>query len=459
MPPTHRRIRLNAFALAAPGHQSPGLWRHPDDQSHRYKDLDYWLELARTLERGRFDGLFLADGHTPPVVYQGSHDPALTWAIQAPRNEPTVVIPAMAAVTEHLGFGVTVAVTWEQPYHLARRLTTLDHLTRGRLAWNVVTTWRPDVGANMGMPELHLTHDQRYDRAEEYLDVCYKLWEYSWDADAVVVDREAGVYTDPRKVRDIGHSGTYFTVPGSFYSEPSPQRTPVIFQAGSSPRGRDFAAKHAECVFIVATSTEGARYFVDDIRSRAAAHGRDPHDVNIILAVSSVVAKTSQAAREKYEDYLNYVSYDATLAHFCGLVGMDLSKMPPDEPLEIKQAGTTKSPLEIFVKADPTRVWTPAEVVRHLGIGMMGPVLVGSGAEVADQVEELVDETGIDGLNLMCAVNPGTYVDFVDLVVPELQRRGRVWTDYAGDTAREKLYGPGRKLLLDTHPGARYRPS
>jgi FMN-dependent oxidoreductase (nitrilotriacetate monooxygenase family) len=455
---SEKRIRLNAFALAAPGHQSPGLWRHPDDQSHRYKDLDYWTELARVLERGRFDGLFLSDGHTPPVVYQGSHDASLTWALQAPRNEPTAMIPAMAAVTSHLGFGVTVAVTWEQPYHLARRLTTLDHLTKGRVGWNVVTTWRPDVGANMGMPEMPLTHDERYEQAEEYLEVCYKLWEYSWDADAVVVDRKAGMYTDPRKVREIGHKGKYFTVPGSFYAEPSPQRTPVIFQAGASPRGRDFAAKHAECVFIVATSTAGARYFVNDIRTRAAAHGRDPEDVKIFLAVSSVVAETTSEAQEKYEDYSQYVSYDATLAHFGGLAGMDLSQAAPDEPLEIKQEGTTKSPLEIFVKADPGRVWTPNEIVRHLGIGMMGPVVIGSPAVAADQIEELVDESGVDGLNLMCAVNPGSYVDFVDLVVPELQRRGRVWTDYVGGTAREMLYGAGQKLLLDRHPGAGYRP-
>lgn len=457
MSTSDKRIRLNAFAQTAPGHQSPGLWRHPDDQSHRYKDLDYWTDLARTLERGCFDGIFLADGHTPPVVYGGSHDASLAGAVQAPRNEPTAVIPAMAAVTRSLGFGVTAAVTWEHPYHLARRLTTLDHLTGGRLAWNVVTTWRPDVGRNMGIPEMHLSHDERYEQAEEYLEVCYKLWEYSWADDAVRVDRAAGIYTDPAKVRPIEHDGKYYSVPGSFYCEPSPQRTPVIFQAGSSPRGRDFAAKHAECVFIAAAGKEGAAYFVDDIRSRAGAHGRDPEDVKIFIGASVVVAENSAAAQEKYEEYASYVSYDATLAFFGGIAGLDLSGAEPDKPLEIKQAGTTKSPLEIFVKADPNRVWTPNEIVRYMGIGTMGPVLVGSVEEVADQVEELVDESGVDGLNLTCVVNPGTYVDFVDLVVPELQRRGRVWKDYIGTTARESLYGKGKRLLPETHPGAGYR--
>ena len=228
---------------------APGLWRHPRDRFDRYIDLNYWTELARLLERGKFDGLFLADVLGPYDVYQGKADAAIHSGIQIPVNDPLLLVSGMAAVTEHLGFGVTCALTYEHPYPFARRALTLDHLTKGRFGWNIVSGYLDSAARNFGLDQ-QTQHDDRYAFAEEYMEVCYKLWERSWDQDAVRRDRKSGMFADPAKVHSIGHSGEYFKVPGFNLSEPSPQRTPVLYQAGASRRGKDFAAKHAECVFV-----------------------------------------------------------------------------------------------------------------------------------------------------------------------------------------------------------------
>jgi FMN-dependent oxidoreductase (nitrilotriacetate monooxygenase family) len=260
-----KEIRFNAFAMNCVGHMAPGLWRHPRDRSDRYIDLDYWIELARLLERGKFDGLFLADVLGPYDVYQGKADAAIHGGIQIPVNDPLLLVPGMAAATEHLGFGVTCALTYEHPYSFARRASTLDHLTKGRFAWNIVSGYLDSAARNFGLDQ-QIQHDDRYDFAEEYMEVCYKLWERSWDQDAVRRDRKSGIFADPAKVRGIEHSGKYFRVPGFNLSEPSPQRTPVLYQAGASRRGKDFAAKHAECVFVSAPSAPIVRRFGVDVR-------------------------------------------------------------------------------------------------------------------------------------------------------------------------------------------------
>lgn len=242
-----RRIHLNAFDMTCAGHQSPGLWRHPDDQSHRFHDLTYWTDLAQLLERGGFTSLFVADVLGLYDVYRGGPEPALRDGIQVPVGDPTLAVSAMAAVTERLGFGITVSLTYEKPYAFARRFATLDHYTRGRVAWNVVTSYLDSAARNLGL-EVQVPHDRRYDVADEFMEVVYKLWESSWEEDAVRLDRDGGVYTDPDRVHPIGHHGEFFDVGGIGLTEPSPQRTPTIFQAGASPRGSGFAARHAEGV-------------------------------------------------------------------------------------------------------------------------------------------------------------------------------------------------------------------
>lgn len=449
------RIHLNAFDMTCVAHQSPGLWRHPDDQSHRYKDIDYWTDLARLLERGGFDSLFIADVLGVYDVYQDSAVPSIVGADQIPVNDPLMQVSAMAAVTKHLGFGITVSSTYEQPYAFARKMSTLDHLSKGRVGWNIVTSYLESAARNLGLGN-QVPHDQRYEVAEEFLEVCYKLWEYSWDDDAVVRDQVAGVYVRPDGVRAIGHKGPYFEVPGYHLSEPSPQRTPFLFQAGASPRGRLFAARHAEGIFIGGTSPEVLRPQVDDIRRLAEAEGRDPRSVKVFPLVTVVTAATDDEAAAKYRDYLRYASYDGALALYGGWSGLDLSGYDPGQPLKYVETEAVRSAVSAFTTADPERSWTPREIANWVTVGGMGPVIVGGPATVADELERWADEADIDGFNLAYAVTPGTFEDLVKYVVPELRKRQRVRTRYDGTTLRENLLGQPR--LRNDHSGARYRP-
>ena len=451
------RIAFNAFDMSCIMHQSPGLWTHPEDRSVDYKKLDYWTDLAKLLERGKFDGLFIADVLGVYDTYQGSPDASVRRAMQVPVHDPLMQVSAMAAVTQKLGFGVTVSATYEQPYTLARRFSTLDHLTEGRIAWNIVTSYLDGAARNLGLAK-QISHDERYDLADEVVDVCYQLWEGSWDDDAVVEDRENQVYAEPPKVHGIEHEGKYFSVPGIHLAEPSPQRTPVIWQAGTSSKGRAFAAKHAEAVFTVAPTTEILRRYVDDIRQVALENDRDPESLRIFTEITIVTAATDQAARAKYAEYQTYTDYEGALAFYAGITGIDLSQLDPDEPLEYVETDSARFALEIFSKADPTRVWTAHEVAKFVSIGAMGPVIVGGPETVADELERWIDDADIDGFNLAYAITPGTFEDFIEYIVPELQDRGRYWKDYdEASTVRERLYGVGQNRVRHDHPAARHR--
>ena len=450
-----RQIRLNAFDMNCVAHQSPGLWAHPRDRSWQYKDLEYWVELAQILERGRFDGLFIADVLGTYDVYHGSNEHALREAAQVPVNDPLQVIPAMALMTEHLGFGLTASLSFEHPYPFARRISTLDHLTKGRAGWNIVTSYLDSGARNLGLTQ-QVGHDDRYDLADEYLEVCYKLWEGSWEDGAVLRDRERRQFTDPSKVHPIGHRGKFFTVPGIHLSEPSPQRTPVLYQAGASARGKDFAAGHAECVFVAAPSKKVLKQVVADIRQRAVAQGRKADDILIFQLLTAIVGETDQRAQAKIEDYRQYISYDGALVFMSGWTGIDLGRYGPDEALEHVHTNAIQSAVESLTIADPDRRWTMRDLAEWAGIGGFGPVLVGSPHKVADELQQWVEDTDVDGFNLAYAVSHETFQDVVDLLVPELQRRGVYQRDYAPGTLREKLFGQG-PLLAAPHPGAAYR--
>jgi long-chain alkane monooxygenase len=253
-----RPIILNAFDMNCVAHIVSGTWRHPESQAARYKDLRYWTELAQLLERGLFDGIFIADVLGIYDVYGGGPEAALRSGAQVPVNDPLLVVPAMAAVTENLGFGVTVATSFEHPYPFARRMSTLDHLTGGRVGWNIVTGYLESAARNHGH-ETITPHATRYDIADEFLEVAYKLWEGSWEDGAVGDDPARSWYADPAKVHAIAHEGPFFKVPGIHLSEPSPQRTPVLYQAGASSRGRAFGAMHAEVIFLTAPTVENLR--------------------------------------------------------------------------------------------------------------------------------------------------------------------------------------------------------
>lgn len=436
--------------MNTPGHQSPGLWQHPDDQSYRYKDSEYWTELAKTLEKGRFDAIFLADVLGTYDVYGGSRDAAVKNGIQSPVNDPSYVVPYMAAVTKHLGFGITSSVIHEHPYTFARRMTTLDHLTNGRIGWNIVTSYLKSAATNIGKD--HIKHDERYDIADEYLEVCYKLWEGSWEDDAVVVDKEKGIYTDPDKVHDINHSGKYYNVPGTHLSEPSKQRTPVLFQAGASTRGRAFASKHAELAFIGAPNIDVAKDTVAKIRDEAAKAGRDPKGIKVLTMIVPIVGKTEEEAIEKYNNYKQYISTEGALALFGGWTGVDLSEYDPDQEIKYIENDAIRSLLENFTKINPDGKTTVEDVKYTVGIGGMGASVVGSAEQVADTMEQWVKEADVDGFNIAYALSPDTFKDFVELVVPILQERGLVQKDYKGSSLRDSLFGKGDRLP-DGHPG------
>jgi alkanesulfonate monooxygenase len=451
-----KQIRLNAFDMNCIGHQSPGLWTHPDDRADSYNTLEYWTDLARTLERGKFDALFLADVLGIYDVYKGSPDTALENAVQVPVNDPLMVVPAMAMVTEHLCFGITCALSYELPYPFARRMSTLDHLTKGRVAWNIVTGYLDSAARGMGMAQ-QVAHDDRYDVAEDYMQATYKLWEASWEDGSVLRDRNGRRFADAGKIHRIRHEGPHFRVDAIHLCEPSPQRTPVLFQAGASKRGRDFAARHAECVFINGPSKKIVGGIVSDLRRRAAAAGRDPSDLVIFSMITVITDTTAKGARDKYQDYLGYVSEEGALALMSGWTGIDFGAMRSDEV--VRSTGGTNaqtSALEAFTTADPDREWTVGEIARHAAVGGRSPVLIGSGADIAEDLRGWVEETGVDGFNLAYTLTPGTFRDVADLVVPELQARGLFRHDYAPGTFREKLFGRGPRLPAN-HPAAAVR--
>lgn len=446
-----KRILVNAFDMNTPTHLIAGTWRHPRSRAADYKTLGYWTDLAQTLERGLFDGLFIADVLGVYDVYGGTPDTALRGGVQVPVNDPLLLVSAMAAVTTHLGFGITASTGFEHPYPFARRLSTLDHLTDGRIGWNIVTSYLTSGAKNVGLAK-QVAHDDRYDTADEYLEVVYKLWEGSWEDDAVVRDLEAGVYADPAKVHPIAHEGEHFTVPGIHLAEPSPQRTPLLYQAGTSSRGKRFAAQHAEAVFLGGPTAAIAGRQITDIRDRAEAEGRPRDGIKIFTGYSVVVGRTEAEARAKHDEYRSYLDFQGALALWSGWLGFDLSSYELDEPLHLVPNEAIQSTAETFGGGD----WTVRDLVDRLNGGGSAPLAVGDPGQVADQIEAWIDESGADGLNLSHIVTPESYRDFADLVVPELQRRGRYRTSYDDGTLRHKFFGRGDRLP-DEHRGAGYR--
>ncbi len=448
-----KEIRLNAFDMNCVGHIQHGMWTHPRDRSLDYNTLEYWQDLARLAERGKLDGIFLADIVGVYDVYQGGPGPSIANAVQVPVNDPMMVVPAMAAATTHIGFGVTANLTYEPPYLFARRLSTLDHLTRGRVGWNIVTGYLDSAARAMGSA-VQPDHDGRYEVADEYMAVVYQLWEGSWEEGAVLRDKAGGIFADPAKIHRVKHSGRNYQVDAIHLAEPSPQRTPVLYQAGASDRGREFAATHAECIFINGPDRKITRGIVADIRARAAAHGRSPRDVLVFLGRAVVTARTGAEAQEKYQEYHRYASIEGALAHFSSSTGIDLSRYGMDEPIRHEKNDAMNSAVEAITRlsAEP---WTLRRIIGQMGLGSRTPPIVGSAEEVADELIDWVEDTDIDGFNLSRIVTPESLEDFVDLVVPILQERGVYKRDYRPGTLREKL--SGRARLPAAHPAAAYR--
>ncbi len=455
MPKLTKQIRLNALEMNCVG-GTPGLWLHPDDQTLGYNTLKYWTDMAQLLERGCFDSIFIADIFGVYDVYGGNANAGFRNAVEFPVNDPFMLVPAMAMVTKHLGFGITGTPTYEPPYSFARRLSTLDHLTNGRLAWNIVTGYLDSAAKAFGRTS-QLPHDERYTMVGEFMEVVYKLWEGSWENDAVRRDKVNRIFADPEKIHKVHHAGKYFQMEGYHLCEPSPQRTPILFQAGSSNMGRQFAAQHAECVFISGRNQKAVRETVADLRGRAAALGRDPASLIIFAALVIIADETDSAAEAKLASYQQYVATEGMLALLSGYLGMDLASRDLDEPLRVEDVNAIQSSAERLRREDPNRVWTLRDAVNRFGVAGTKPSLVGSPKKIADGLIEMMAETDIDGFNVEYIVSPGDFEAVVNLVVPELQRRGVFKTSYEEGTLREKLYGKGQRHLRDDHPGSRFR--
>ncbi|KAK4234316.1 dimethyl-sulfide monooxygenase [Achaetomium macrosporum] len=456
-----KQLIVNAFVMMCSGHQSPGLWRHPDDESWRFGDVDHWVNLAKTLEEAKFHGIFIADVLGGYDVYRQSLDSAVKTGAQWPVNEPLAVVPAMAAATKNIGFGVTVSTTYEQPYHLARRLATVDHLTKGRLGWNIVTSYLDSAARNLGRTE-QIPHDDRYAQAEEYIKVMYKLFQSSWRDDAVQLNRETGVYTDPSLVRKINHSGRFFQVPGPALTAPSPQRTPLLLQAGTSKAGKVFAAQHAEAIFVSAHSATVIAKNIGEVRQLAKERfGRDPSKIKVLALVLPILGRTEEEAQAKFKDFKQYASTEGALALFCGWTGIDLDKYGDEEELRHVESNAVRSTVEAYARFSPANSkWTKHTVAEHISIGGNGPVLVGTPSQVADALEAWVDEADVDGFNFAYALFPQSFKDIATLLLPELRRRGLFWDDYVvpGGTYRENFYGKeGQKYPLDEHVASSYQ--
>lgn len=446
-----KKILLNAFDMNCVGHINHGLWAHPNDESHRFNEISYWTDLAKTLEGGLFDGLFIADITGSYDVYQNNLDLTLKESIQLPSHDPTTLVSAMAVVTQHLGFGITVNLSYESPYQFARRFASLDHLTQGRIGWNIVTGYLDSAARLVGQKNLQ-EHDTRYEQAEEFLQLCYKFWEGSWEDDAIQKDKNNRIFTDPSKVHAIHHQGKFYQSQGVFQVAPSIQRTPVLFQAGASPRGLSFATQHAEAMFIGADIPEKLKAQVAKIRSLAEQQGRDSEALKLFVGITVVCAETDALAEEKLAEYIRFASPEAGLAHYSSSVGIDLSQYAPDEAIPYQKSNSIVSVNEKFKQLKIT----PNDLSKQHILGGRYPLFVGSGRKVAEQLIQFLDETGIDGFNLTRTVAPESHHDFIRYVIPELQQRGRYKTAYQDGSLRHKLFQNGDRLP-EQHPVQQFR--
>jgi FMN-dependent oxidoreductase (nitrilotriacetate monooxygenase family) len=444
-----REIRFNAFDMACVGHIQQGMWTHPRDRSADYLSLEYWMGLARLLEEGLFDGLFLADVLGIYDVHGGNGDAAIRNAVQVPLIDPMLLVPAMAAATRHLGFGVTCNLAWESPALMARRFSTLDHLTKGRIGWNIVTGYLDSAARAMGL-DRQMAHDDRYDLADEYMEILYRLWEESWAADAVKRDRAADIYADPARVKRITHQGRQYRLDAPHLVEPSPQRTPVLYQAGASDRGRGFAAQHAECVFLNGGPKPHVATLVADLRARAA-----PRPIRVFVGATLIIGRTRAEAEAKLAEYRQHASIEGALVHASASLGIDLARFDLDEELpEAGQSQAIRSNVEALRAAAPRA--TKRALIDRMVLGSRQPPIIGSVEEVADELIAWMDQADVDGFNLSRTVTPECLEDVVRLLVPALQERGRYKRGYAAGTYREKLFGAG-PLLAAPHPAAGWR--
>ena len=426
-----KQLKLGAFMRPVSIHT--GAWRYPGAYPDANFNFTHLRRFAQTLERGKFDAFFMAD-----------HLAVLNMPIQALKRshtvtsfEPFTLLAALAGATERIGLVATASTTFDQPYHIARRFASLDHISGGRAGWNIVTTSNPDAALNFGLEE-HVEHDERYARAREFYDVVTGLWD-SWADNAFVRDAESGLYFDPAKLHVLNHKGRYLSVRGPLNIARPIQGWPVIVQAGASDAGRQLAAETAEVVFAAGSTLAGGQRFYADVKGRMRKLGRDPEDLKILPGAFVVLGETIEEARRKRALLDSLVHYDSGIASLSGALGHDATGFDPDGPLpEIPETNASKSARERVIELARRENLTVRQLAQRVG-SYSGLAFVGTPASVADEMEQWLVEEGADGFNVMFPYLPGGLDDFVEKLVPELQRRGLFRREYEGRTLRENL--------------------
>ncbi|MBD2410410.1 nitrilotriacetate monooxygenase [Nostoc calcicola FACHB-389] len=431
-----KQIKLGAF-LPGSGHHV-AAWRHPNAQPDGGLNFQHYKRLAQTAERGKFDMLFLADGLA--VWDQGKGREAFSRSGQfSVHFEPLTLLSALSVVTEHIGLVATASTTYDEPFHLARKFASLDYLSGGRAGWNVVTSSAEAAAKNFSREE-HLEHALRYERAREFLEVTSKLWD-SWEDDAFLRDKESGIYFDPDKLHVPNHKGQHFSVRGPLNVARPIQGYPVIVQAGSSEAGQDLAAQTAEAIFTAQQTLAEAQTFYSGVKNRLSKYGRSPDHLKIMPGVFPVIGRTEEEAKEKYQELQDLIHPSVGLGLLSGLVGgHDLSKYPLDGPLpDLPDTNGGKSRLQLITDLARRENLT----IRQLYLWIAGArghrTILGTPEQIADRLEDWFVNDGADGFNIMPPWLPGGLDEFVDLVIPELQRRGLFRTEYEGRTLRENL--------------------
>jgi FMN-dependent oxidoreductase (nitrilotriacetate monooxygenase family) len=445
-PPLH----FSAFVMNTASHIVHGLWRAPEGDQIRFDDLDLWVSLATRLDRGGFDAIFFADVIGLYGDYAGGWEHHARLGMQVPANDPMVILSALASHTEHLGLAFSAGPIQEPPFSFARRVSTLDQISHGRIGWNIVTGTLANGWRNYGHDGL-LGHDERYALADEYLDVLYKLWEGSWDDGALLADRVSGVYADPAKIHPIDHASEHFQVQGPHLVAPSPQRTPLLFQAGASPAGRDFAARHAEAVFIASPSPDSAQRQIDAMHALLERHARRPADTVFFQMLSFVIGSTEAEAKARAAELEAQTDITGMIAHFGGSAGIDLGGYDPDTPIDQVHTEGAQSNLAWLRESVGGRTPTLADVVR---LRQDATRVIGTPEQIADVLEGW-REVGVGGINVVNSVIPGSYAEFIDHVMPTLRRRGLAAPEPTPGTLRQKLFGADQ--LNARHPARRYR--
>lgn len=426
-----------AFLLAGPTAHHHGAWRHPEADNGIFTP-EWHQHIARILEHGKFDSLFFADILGLYDIYGGTFASTVRNGGQMGMLDPIPLLSIMASATSRIGLGATLSTTFYSPYHLARSLGTLDLMSRGRVAWNVVASHSHIEAQNFGLDQLP-PRDARYDFADEVVEAVVKLWE-SWDADALVLDKQRGVFADPDKVHYANYKGRWIKTRGPLTVPRSPQGRPVIMQAGSSSRGRDFAARWGELVFTLQHSKTDMQAFYRDLKSRVVAQGRAPGDCLILPSIDIVVGETDAIARERQAFVNDLVLTEAGMAQISGHLGVDLSRFSPDQPLaDMQMEVGSRGSLDVILQGTEAQGLTLGEAARRFATSELCPQIAGSPATIADTLQDMFESEACDGFILTPTLMPGMFEQFVRAVVPLLQARGLFRHDYAGKTLREHL--------------------